>query len=139
MIDTKKIYTYMLNRAAFFLVLVCLVHILAMNLDLFYIIPWLDMMMHTLGGVSFGFFIFASLTRFFPTIYQTPKFWLLWILGGIVIVVGWEVFEYMLYIVNIREFTDVLDSINDIFCGLLGGIVAVLASKKLFINFNKTQ
>ena len=139
MIDTKKIYTYMLNRAAFFLVLVCLVHILAMNLDLYYIIPWFDIMMHTLGGVSFGFFIFAALTRMFPSMYQTPKFWILWILGGVAVVVGWEIFEYILYLVNIREWNDMLDSINDIFCGLLGALVAVLTSNKIFINVNKTQ
>ena len=98
--------------------------------DLYYIIPWLDIPMHILGGFLFGclFMFFVEmvsldyvkinfLKRFEPKLLHL--FYFILFVG-----VTWEIYEYMNDIVNYREWRGVLDSVKDLFDVCLGAFGA---------------
>ncbi len=140
MLDIAKTYKSLLFHGLFFLLLVGGIHTVAMVYDLYFIMSWFDMFMHGLGGVAFGYVMYAAVIRFFPRYsYKEYTFWLIWLLALGIIVVGWEFFEYILSLLNLHGWTLGYDSVNDIFCGLLGGIVACLWGNQFCMYYNNSN
>ena len=104
-------------------------------------IPWYDMMMHTLGGVFLAVFAGAFFARHIATLsrYETLVTLLLVVL---IVGLGWEFFEYFVqYIIKgSAQLASVPDSVSDIVCDLVGGILGVffvLNQKKRYNEANE--
>lgn len=96
-------------------------HITALYFFLYWKYAWLDISMHTLGGVCvvFGFSILPFFRIIVPARYTTLFAYLV---GVFIIGLLWEVFE----IVSGSTFVDetfVLDTITDLFFSLIGGTI----------------
>ena len=94
---------------------------------LYYIIWWLDIPMHVLGGSSVAF---AALALYFRTKRarrgeETALFvWLLAIASALTIGLGWEIYEYVIDRVVAAYGDQLGDTIKDLFDDLIGGMVA---------------
>ncbi|MEM9336432.1 MAG: hypothetical protein AAGA35_01080 [Patescibacteria group bacterium] len=102
--------------------ILAVVHIIALELFLYWHFLWLDIPVHLLGGcvAGLGLYVLRDL-RIIPALYCF-KLWQ--ILGFVIIVAGlWELFE--LFIVG-REIEEnfIQDTIIDLIMGFLGGWIA---------------
>jgi hypothetical protein len=73
---------------------------------------WFDILMHLLGGLAIGTFVAGLLYKFRPGLF---------LLGVVVLVVGWEVFEYMFGIPH--EDNYVFDTALDLLMDTFGALV----------------
>jgi hypothetical protein len=113
----KKLIAY----GAFFFCLLAVLNIGALMTDAYYIIPWFDIPMHFLGGVSVGYVALAFLVR--QKKEQGSISWLPWILLVTAVIIGWEIFEYALSAVNLQTWNGVQDTIIDMCMGYIGAII----------------
>ncbi len=101
-------------------------HLMAMRLYLYWHTDWFDVIMHTWGGflVIFGFLMLGTLGS------GRLKFGVLTMaVFLLVIMVGWEVFEYVSGLTG-TEADYVQDTIFDLICGAAGGALAYVLVKK---------
>ena len=100
-------------------------------------IPWYDMMMHTLGGIFLGVFTAAIFTRH---IKEMNRFEIIVtiLLMVLIIGLGWEYFEYAVqyFIKGSARLADVADSVSDICCDMIGGVVGALFVLKSKTRYN---
>ncbi len=103
-----------------------LTHILALKLYLYWYYWWFDIFMHLWGGtlVSLVVFSLASMVSFFELRLKHIAAILL------MVTVAWEVFEWRLGLWN-NDY--VVDTLQDIFFGFLGGIVTYI----IIVRFKK--
>lgn len=102
-------------------------HLGALELRLYWYLPWYDIMMHTWGGylVIFGFFMIGAVGS---RRLALPRFLLFPALFGVM--AAWEVFEYVYGIAG-QHPSYLIDTTLDFVCGTVGGIVAYVTTKKL--------
>lgn len=74
---------------------------------------WFDIPMHILGGLAVGSFLIGFLIRFRPRLF---------LLGCLIIFVGWEVFEYLAGFP--REANYAFDTALDLLDDTVGALVA---------------
>lgn len=109
-------------RLTFFftaLILLAVVHIVALELYLYWKFPWFDVPMHLLGGVAVALGYSILCTRFSPR-FQTLSWY---IISVLFIGIGWECFEYVAGISLVREESFLLDTALDLCMDTLGGIL----------------
>lgn len=112
-------------RLAFFfasLILVAVVHVIALELYLYWRFPWFDVPMHVLGGLcaALGYSILPFIGLRKKGQYET----VLWYLGTVLAIgIAWEVFEYVAGISLVRETHFVLDTTLDMCMDLIGGLI----------------
>ncbi|HYD93156.1 MAG TPA: hypothetical protein VEB18_01710 [Candidatus Paceibacterota bacterium] len=80
---------------------------------------WFDVPMHYLGGVALGSFLIALSPQFRPRVY---------LLGIIILIIGWEVFEYIFGLP--REHNYVLDTSIDLLMGTLGALTTYIIARR---------
>lgn len=115
----KNIHSLFLGMSI--LVILFIANILALHWSLFWIFPWLDLVLHTFGGFGVGLLCWGMLPQ---KIRLQEKFW--YTLTA-VLVIGflWEIAEFTLeYFVIIRIPVDMIDTFSDLVCDILGGLLA---------------
>jgi hypothetical protein len=107
--------------------LMAVIHMIALELYLYWHFHWFDVFMHFFGGavVALGFFTLGDLTRA-PRRFIT----LLSVLFGVFgVALLWEVFELYAGIPIEADF--VLDTVSDLLVGLCGGLVGYKVGNSL--------
>jgi uncharacterized membrane protein YjdF len=93
---------------------------MAINLDLYFLISWLDSLMHTLSGV----FITLVLLPFLPqSIRNTKVRYLLVLTFALLIGLWWEYVELKTGVTNLAKEGYLLDTTLDLFCDGAGALV----------------
>lgn len=108
-----------LLAALFVMVILLGLHLVALSHFYYWRYEWFDIPMHMLGGVAIAFFLLGIFGRV-----RLPKFLLL--VG--VIVVGWEVLEYVTGL-SLGQPNYVFDTLHDIFNGYVGALVAYVSCR----------
>lgn len=101
--------------------LLLLFHYFGLTNSLYWTISWFDILQHSLGGFILGLICALSIKK---------KYWPLYILFILSVLIGWEAFE--LFIVKIPIFSTniyILDTFVDMF---LGGFFAFLGIRFAF-------
>ena len=110
------------TRVIIFLILSVLfaaTHALAMNLSLYYIFGWFDIVMHFWGGGLIALGVNSAST--FSRLHFKPTIWI-FIGVFICIATAWEVFEWFAGLYD--PVTYVTDTVKDVIVGLGGGLLA---------------
>lgn len=82
---------------------------------LYYEIWWLDIPMHILGGLGVAMLAFSSLK------YQNKEISFAKIILFVMIIgVLWEIYEYLMHIISLKDWNGILDTIKDLFDDFLG-------------------
>ena len=107
--------------------MLALLHIVALQLSLYWYFPWLDLVMHAFGGsiITLGFFTLRDL-KIYPNNLLTIKPILFFLLC---IAILWELFELWAGVPIQGDF--ILDTSLDLMCGLLGGYVGYIVGTSL--------
>jgi len=114
----------------------------AANMFYWYVsISWYDMMMHTVGGMFLAVFTAALFARHILILSRFETFVIL-LLAVVIVGLGWEFFEYAVqYLIKgSARLADVPDSVSDIVCDMIGGLVGtyfVLTLKKRYNTSNE--
>lgn len=101
------------------------VHILALELSLYYVVPYLDVPMHFLGGVIVALMVSAFIAIELPLPKKLGQF--PYIIGAVLVVgLSWEIFEILAGIgIEANYLTDTsLDIVMDTIGGISGYFVA---------------
>lgn len=118
-------------RLAFFisaLLVLAVVHIVAIELYLYWKFLWLDIPMHILGGVCVA--LAWSLLPLLRIRISARMQTLMWCLTAVFMVgVAWECFEYGAGISLVREENFIFDTIIDLVMDLTGGIIGYGVAK----------
>ncbi|OGG57710.1 hypothetical protein A2853_00550 [Candidatus Kaiserbacteria bacterium RIFCSPHIGHO2_01_FULL_55_17] len=99
---------------------------LAIGYSLYWRFWWFDIPMHILGGVWAGFcaaWLLARRDEIFSLV--------LCIVFALAVGIGWEIFEYSEGIAMPQYLSYPLDTVKDIFMGLLGASLAFLIARRL--------
>lgn len=121
----------LLYRLAGLICIIFLINIIAHKLYWYSSIEYFDMIMHALGGV-FLLFAIVYVTKVDNTKVRTT-FYLL--LGVLFVGFLWEVFEYIVNNVLAGQDFDIVDTLSDLVCDTLGGVLGFLyVSKRIMIN-----
>ena len=122
-----------------FPVLVLVLHLFLLFFDVYRILPWFDMPIHFIGGVS------VSMTYFFILKYlQKENYLKISSLIRIIFVfalvsltaVSWEFFEFSAeYLTGFNLQGSLNDTMVDLFLGLFGGLLAVIFLEAKFKRY----
>lgn len=120
----------------FLVVSISILHVVATTFYWYLVIPWFDMLMHTLGGVFLAMF---GATIFSEKIKRISRAHIFLLLISIVFLVGfgWEVFEYIVQFVikGSIQLANIPDSVSDMVCDVVGGVLGfffVLIQKRRY-------
>ncbi len=85
---------------------------------------WFDMLMHTVGGMFVAFIGGAMLLRHLRG--RTPhELFIILVLFVFVVGLFWEYYEYIVqFYIKTVHLADVPDSISDLVCDMVGGVIA---------------
>ncbi len=116
---------------AFFVVLFACLHLFLFLSDAYLRHPPLDILMHFLGGIWFGFFFFHFLFDRGRVLTTHPAYEAFVVLGSVAFVcVMWEFHEFagdlFIRVPNRIMQTGVRDTMSDLLFGMLGGTIAVI-------------
>lgn len=108
-------------------VLLFLINTLASFLNLYYIFPWFDNVSHFLGGLTTSALIFFFMLGEFVVLLtdgRTFKIFRIFFLLLLIVVIGWEVLEYLVQdLFGVEILAQPNDSYLDIVMGVIGGFV----------------
>ncbi len=114
----------------FFLVLIAVLHVVAVDWYLYWTLPWFDILMHFLGGAWIGFVCIwlCFYSRYFSMPARTDIVYVVSVsvLGALVVGVLWEVFEYVTGITFLVS-NYVPDTVLDLIMDVVGGVVVAVA------------
>lgn len=104
-------------------------HYFAIELYLYWIYPWFDMVTHTLGGavVVLGY---ISISDFIPSFKSTWQKFIPATTFVLLIAISWELFEVWAGI-PLDEPGYLLDTASDLILGLVGGTIGYLVASRL--------
>ncbi len=119
-----------LKNIIVFLIFIFILHFAALLNNLYWLISWIDIPMHFLGGLWVAMFFGYLNQKFF----RLPSFWMaaLITLSFVALIgVAWEFFEFSLDKIfthaKLGTFQgDLTDTMGDLFFGLFGGLIFVL-------------
>jgi uncharacterized membrane protein len=94
-------------------------------INLYHEFVFLDIPMHILGGYLIGGLILAISFYKKGTISLTS-----FLLGLFVVMIVWEVYEYLRGVILYDKISDVYDSLSDLLFGFLGGLTAYKYNKR---------
>lgn len=116
-------------RSTFFLIIIiAILHILAIKYYWYFYFPWIDLIMHFLGGFWVALALlwivhFSGAARFDGAGFR--YFFYPAIIITLIVAVGWEVFEYIFRLTQMGNNYG-RDTVGDILMGLLGAAAASL-------------
>lgn len=84
--------------------------------------------MHTFGGLIIGLCILWILQKINTKVPPHLYIWFV-VLGVLVVGMGWELFEVFTGLTDISK--DLIDTIQDLICDTVGGLIAFWLSRKL--------
>ncbi len=102
------------------------VHMFAMYASLYWYYPWFDILMHFWGGLLIGLGLHALGT--FSRINRRPNTLVVFFVAFLFVVV-WEIFEW--YSGVFDSVANYLDTIHDMFNGIIGALLAHQIIKKI--------
>ena len=115
-----------------FIVIIAVANAFAEHFFLYWRLPWLDMVMHFLGGIWIGLtvlWIYYLSDKFKDIPENRRKASYVYLLAGIVtLVIGifWEIFEFNIdFFITFNEFNGFYDTISDILFAVGGAILSV--------------
>lgn len=112
-------------------ILLFFTHLLLLNFKLYIIVPWLDMLMHLLGG-SFIAFSFYLMLKYFEKKVLIPQLHYLFKIAFILSFVAtatvlWEFGEFISdSLLKTTSQVGLEDTLLDMFLGLVGGVAFVI-------------
>lgn len=114
---------------AVLVVLLAVLHYAAVVFYLYWSYGWFDNLMHFIGGISIGLFLYWFFYR--SNIVSPPRLlsWVTIIGGTIVIGAGWEVFEYVMHFTYTSKESYVLDTSLDLLMDIIGACGACVAAR----------
>lgn len=102
-------------------------------------IPWFDMLMHTIGGMFTALVASAGMVRVLETLPRRDMFITI-LLAVFIIGLGWEYYEYIVqYYIKAVHLADLADSISDIICDMIGGILGACFVILIQKRYNRSQ
>ena len=102
-------------------------HVISLQLFLYWHFPWLDIPMHALGGITVAFGLFTLYD--FKVIPRRLLYFIpVWLLS-LVAIFGWEVFK--LYAGKEIDDEFVIDTVTDVVIGSAGSIVGFYIARSL--------
>ena len=114
-----------------FIIMMGVANALAEHFFLYWRLPWLDMLMHFLGGVWIGLsvlWIYYLSGKFKNIPEDHRKATYVYFLAGIVaLVIGifWEIFEFnLIFFITFDEFNGFYDTAGDIILAVIGALLA---------------
>ena len=100
----------------------------------YYIYPWLDIPMHFLGGAAIAFSFLCVLNKCKDEIIIKDKLVKVNIIVSLVTLTAvlWEFWEHLVnYLFKLEWYFTLRDTLEDLFLGMLGGLIVVLFSKSV--------
>ncbi len=128
----KKLF----REALFLLIIVAILHTIASDFYLYWSIPWIDVILHFLGGLTVSlssiWFLF-SIKSYFSSLKLTKGEIVFFSIFCVVIIgVLWEIFELYFGITFLSDgIFYIRDTSSDLLMDLAGGVVGSLYSIKL--------
>lgn len=104
------------------------IHIISIELYLYWQIWWLDIMMHLFGGAIIAFGVFTLYYFRILRLKRSPSLLVVMSLVAL-IAVSWEIFQYVITVELPNDY--VLDTMTDIICGVVGGALGYIIGKRL--------
>jgi H+/Cl- antiporter ClcA len=104
---------------------IIVIHMLAVELSLYWTYRGVDVPMHILGGIMAGFFTLVSLQSL-----KLKETLLYTLMGVLAVGVGWELLE-LLYRVDTLNFRYWVDTVKDLINDTIGGLIAIYIWKKI--------
>lgn len=104
-------------------IVIAVFHWFATINHIYYLVPWIDMVMHTLGGLLISFFVISLLfvRELFGFAHKHHGMVILTTLSMVLLVgLGWELFEVFFDLTAITRI-DMIDTLSDLFFDLIGG------------------
>jgi hypothetical protein len=109
------------------IMVIAVLHVAAMNYNLYFYLWWFDIVMHFLGGLWCGYF-----TLYYVSWYETKhaitwtrsRTWVAAVLATLLVGIGWEVYEYVFGFTFTLKSSYRLDTILDLVMDTSGAIVA---------------
>lgn len=115
--------SYLLRSTAITVALVFVLNLLGTYSFWYATIWWYDMLVHFLGGVFIGFLILYLFSKLHKL---ALKQLVICVGGGILLIgIGWEIFEVIVWHVTGAVGSPFSDSVSDVICDTLGGLVAL--------------
>lgn len=116
--------------AQFFTALVvAILHIAALQWDLYFYYYWFDMVTHTLGG------IFIALAAASVSVYRGVRISIPFcVLAALVVGIGWELFEYVFHIPQTSWISYPLDTAKDIVMDTFGGTIGAFIARRIALH-----
>jgi hypothetical protein len=113
-----------------FAAIILIFHSVATINNLYWLMPWLDMPMHALGGI-WAAMLFGYLNQKFFKLQNFRHFVLMTISFVAFVAVLWEFLEFFIdHLSLLKKFGsfqgDLNDTMSDLFLGLAGGIILIL-------------
>lgn len=106
-----------------------IVHLIALQLYLYWRFWWLDIPMHVLGGAVAAFGVFAFRDLSLPGFGLLAKRLCLVMLFVVLVMIAWEVFEVWAGIPIQDDY--VLDTSIDLTMGFIGGLLGYVVARNL--------
>lgn len=106
-------------------ILIIVIHIFFLFFNLYDSIPWLDILMHFLGGMWAGFFSYLILINGINFNFSGIKFLIILVSASAFIGVLWEFLEFiMTRLTSIPMQGTLQDTMGDLLMDIIGGIVS---------------
>ena len=96
-------------------------HLFALEYFLYWAVPWFDILLHIIGGISFGFLLLFIASK---TVENIP--WYIPIIGTFIAATVWEIFEFQIGLTFVAK-NLALDTISDVMFSIFGGTIAFIA------------
>jgi len=109
------------------IVVIALLHVAAMNYNLYYFLWWFDLLMHFLGGLWCGFFTLFYV-MYFDRVrgahYSRLRIWMAALSVTLVVGIAWEFYEYFFGFTFTSKPSYQIDVILDLIMDTLGAVLA---------------
>jgi hypothetical protein len=117
-----------MGSAAAAAILMLILELIASKLTLYYVWPWFDIFMHTLGGMTVALALIAAVEGYTNWMPRSLSAKAMFVSGGVILVgLLWELFEYLLdrwLGVNLQP--SIPDTIADLLFDTVGALVVVV-------------
>lgn len=102
------------------------ISLVALRFNLYYTIPWLDSVMHFLGGGLVAYIVYAFLGKFFAHRLRTRiQFFILAVTLSLSVGIAWEIIEYSVNYYIPTYVWNELDTAHDLLFDILGSLGAL--------------
>lgn len=127
------------NYLAALIVLIGVSHSIVLFRHLQFTYPWVDIPLHLVGGLWVGLFTlwlyYSDRTRF-PEKDRTRSFvFTIALVSSMTVGAAWEIFEYVVNLLTVGEFYDIMDMLGDLLNDAIGALSgAVFFMKRGYNN-----